>query len=141
MVILSVRKNNRQSLKRKVTQGVQQYPDNPVCAEWVKRASGAQTVLDVAIGGVDPLNRGLTEQQIGTFADQLIEKMVSVGEMQLKGKLISDRSWDDGNRFILVMAPWIGRAYFNSVSPHLKGTRQYRDQEKWWENYTPPVWK
>jgi hypothetical protein len=134
------KKYNQNLLKRKVSQRAQQYPDNLVCAEWIKKASGAQTVLDVAIGGVDPLNRVLTENQLTTFADQLIERMVSVGEAQKRGVLMSNHLWDDGNRFILVMAPWIGRAYFDSVSPHLKGTCQYRIQEKWWENYTPPDW-
>lgn len=134
------RKNNRQSLKRKVTQGAQLHTDNPVCAEWVKRASGAQTVLDVAIGGVNPLNRVLTEKEITTFADQLLAMMVSVGEMQKRGVLMSNHLWDDGYRFILVIAPWIGRAYLDSVLPYLKSTHQYSVQEKWWENYMLPAW-
>jgi len=137
---MAVRKNNRQVLKSCVTNRTKLYPNNPVCAEWNRKALGAQTSLDVAIGGINPLNQTLNEQQISAFADQLIARMVSVGATQQTGELISQCLWDNGHRFVLVMAPWIGRSYFDSVSPHLKGTHQYGVQKKWWENYTPPDW-
>jgi hypothetical protein len=137
---MPLRKDNRYKLKSLVNNRAALHPNNPVCAGWIKKASGAQTSLDVAIGGINPLNQTLNEQQFSAFADQLIERMVSVGATQQTGELISQCLWDNGHRFVLVMAPWIGRSYFDNVSLHLKGTHQYNAQLQWWENYTLPDW-
>jgi hypothetical protein len=133
------RKSNRQKVKKEITYEAEKNPDCPMCCCWIKHQRGRQTLLSVAIGGSDPLNCKLDNTTIQNFSQGIVNGMRQLGQIQLRKELIPESKWET-LKWTLVIIHEIGRSFFDSVKPELKGTDAYKRQLGWYENFTVPAW-
>jgi hypothetical protein len=133
------RKLNRQKMKKEITGETGKIPECPVCCCWNKHQSGRQTLLSVAIGRYDPLNYDLDNTTIQNYAQCIVNGMRDLGRIQLQKELIPESQWET-LKWTLVIIHEIGRSFFDSVKPELKGTDTYKKQLGWYENFIAPAW-
>ena len=136
----NIRKITKYWVKTQITEKAKKILRCPVCRIWTDDASGQQTPFGVGLGGEDPLNQNLTDEQKIAMATSFVKNMVRLGELQNTGALIPPDQWEE-LKWSLVSFNKIGRSFFESVkSAGNEYSEDYKYQNKWFVNFRVPDW-
>lgn len=113
------------------------HRENPVCKNWFGYTNGVPINLKDIHGITTTLFQTLTEEQIKVLARSIVDKLVILGNHQIRKELLPKELWDTENyRFLLTITPAIGSDYFDSLSD-FQHTDEYKRQLDWYLNHSP----